>query len=245
MPLRGVWSFGGSARVILAEFCPILLPWQSSKMRSFWRFVLWSAVVAALIIGGLRAVAIRWWRLPLNDPWLQASVEPSLRGGDLIVLWRLTPPHYGDLVLCPEPNAPERVVVGRVLGEAGDSIVIEGTHVTVNGNSAASVSACTDSRLTVMHPGNGQPVEQRCDLEKVGGVIHPRASANGQPNAPARVSATVPDGRVFLVSDNRLFPFDSRDYGPVERSSCRETILYRLVGQKGFFDVERRFTYIP
>ncbi len=207
--------------------------------------MLWSAIVAALLIGALRAVAIRWWRLPLNDPWLQVSVEPSLRGGDLIVLWRLTPPHYGDLVLCPEPNAPERVVVGRILGEAGDAIVIEGTNVTVNGNSIASVSACTESRVTVVHPNNGQSVEQRCDMEKVGGVIHPRASAAGQPSATARVSTEVPQGQVFLVSDNRLFPFDSRDYGPVERSSCKETVVYRLVGQGGFFDVERRFTYIP
>jgi hypothetical protein len=47
-----------------------------------------------------------------------------------------------------------------------------------------------------------------------------------------------------LVSDNRLFPFDSRDYGPVERSTCAETVLFRLVGRDGFFDVGRRFTYI-
>ena len=227
------------------ELSLILLRWQSSKMRSFWRFMLWSAIVAALIVGALRAVAIRWWRLPLNDPWLQASVEPSLRGGDLVVLWRLTPPHYGDLVVCPEPNAPERVIVGRIMGEAGDSIVIEGSHVTVNGHSVATERACTQSRVTITHPGNGQPVEQPCDLEKAGGSLHPRASASGQPIAPARVAASVPDGRVFLVSDNRLFPFDSRDYGPVERSSCRETVIYRLVGQNGYFDVERRFTYIP
>jgi len=214
-------------------------------MRSLRRFILWSAIIAAVIVGALRAVAIRWWRVPVNDPWLQASVEPSLRGGDLIVLWRLTPPHYGDLVLCPEPNAPERVVIGRILGEPGDSMVIDGTLVTVNGHAVASESACTDHRVTVRHPGNGQPVEQNCEMEKSGGVLHPRASTSGHPIAPARVSATVPEGRVFLVSDNRLFPFDSRDYGPIERSSCTETVIYRLVGLNGFFDVDRRFTYIP
>jgi signal peptidase I len=207
--------------------------------------MLWSAILAALVVGALRAVAIRWWRLPLNDPWLQASVEPSLRGGDLIVLWRLTPPHYGDLVLCPEPNAPERVVVGRILGEAGDSIVIEGAHVTVNGHSVATERACTQAQLSVPHPGNGQAVDLRCDLEKAGGALYSRAYAAGASTALARVSTSVPEGRVFLVSDNRLLPFDSRDYGPVERSSCRESVVFRLIGQNGFFDVERRFTYIP
>jgi len=206
---------------------------------------LWSAIIAAVVVGALRAVAIRWWRLPVNDPWLEASVEPTLRGGDLVVLWRLTPPHYGDLVLCPEPNAPERVVIGRIVGEAGDSIVIESSSISLNGHTIPTERACNPATVSVKHPGNGQPVEQSCNMEKVGGVLHPRASTAGQAVAPARVSTTVPEGRVFLVSDNRLFPFDSRDYGPVERVSCHETVIYRLFGLDGFFDVDRRFTYIP
>jgi signal peptidase I len=207
--------------------------------------LLWSTIIAAVIVGALRAVAIRWWRLPVNDPWLEASVEPSLRGGDLVVLWRLTPPHYGDLVLCPEPSAPERVVIGRILAEAGDSIVIEGPGVSVNGHILPTERACSSAKVSVKHPGNGQPVEQQCEMEKAGGALHPRGSIAGHAVAPARVSTTVPEGRVFLVSDNRVFPFDSRDYGPVERRSCRETVLYRLVGLDGYFDVDRRFTYIP
>ncbi len=214
-------------------------------MRTILRFTLWTAFVAALIIGSLRAVAIRWWRVPSNDPWLEASIEPSLRGGDLILLWRLTTPHFGDLVLCPEPKAPERVVIGRILGESRDKIDIDASDVSVNGHHFISERACTERTVSVNHPGTSQPVEQSCDMEDLNGVLHQRASANGQPGQPARVTATVADGRVFLVSDNRLFPFDSRDYGPVERSACKESIFFRLVGRDGFFDVGRRFTYIP
>lgn len=214
-------------------------------MRSLWRFLLWSAIVAATIVGVLRAVAIRWWRLPINDPWLEASVEPTLRGGDLVLLWRLTPPHFGDLVNCPEPNAPERVVVGRVFGEPGDAIEIEASSVKVNSHLFQTERACTEPRVTVKHPRTGQPVEQACDMENVGDALHPVASVAGQPGAPSKMATTVPDGRVFLVSDNRLFPFDSRDYGPVERSSCKESVFFRLWGLDGFFDVGRRFTYIP
>ncbi len=214
-------------------------------MRSLWRFLLWSAVIAAVIIGALRLVAIRWWRLPTNDPWLEASIEPTLRGGDLVVVWRLTPPHYGDLVICPEPGAPERVVVGRILGEPADNIVIDAASVTVNNHLIPTERACSEATTIVKHPRTGQPINQGCEMESVGGTLHPRASASGQPGQPARVATTVPEGRVFLVSDNRFFPFDSRDYGPVERASCRETVIYRLLGQDGFFDVGRRFTYIP
>jgi signal peptidase I len=214
-------------------------------MRSIIRFVIWSAIVAGLLIAALRAVAIRWWRVPINDPWLEASIEPSLRGGDLIVLWRLTRPKFGDLVLCPEPKAPERVVIGRILGEARDTITIDGTNVTVNGHHYTSEYACAERIVTVRHPTNGDPVEQSCSMEEVGGKLHQRASVSGQPMQPAPATATVPDGRVFLVSDNRLFPYDSRDYGPVVLSTCTDTVVYRLVGRDGFFDVGRRFTYIP
>ncbi len=213
-------------------------------MRTLLRFALWTAIVAALLIGGLRAVAIRWWRVPTNDPWLEASIEPSLRGGDLIVLWRLTPPRFGDLVMCPEPKAPERVVIGRVMGEARDKVEIDGSGVSVNGHRFITETACSERTVSVKHPSKGELVEQDCHLEKVGGGLHPRAEVSGHRLQPAPVTANVPDGRVFLVSDNRLFPFDSRDFGPVERSTCKESVVFRLVGRDGFFDVARRFTYI-
>jgi hypothetical protein len=54
----------------------------------------------------------------------------------------------------------------------------------------------------------------------------------------------VPPGHVYLVSDNRLFPYDSRDFGPVEARSCKETVFFRLVGRGGFFDAKTRFTYV-
>lgn len=214
-------------------------------MRTILRFILWTAIIAALIVGGLRAVAIRWWRVPVNDPWLEASLEPSLRGGDLVILWRLTPPKFGNLVICPEPKAPERVVLGRILGEAGDRVEVNGSAITVNGHLYPTERACSERTVTVKHPTKGELVEQSCDMEDVGGALHPRASTAGQALVPPAFTANVPEGRVFLISDNRLFPYDSRDYGPVERSTCKEAVLYRLFGQDGFFDVGRRFTYIP
>jgi hypothetical protein len=62
--------------------------------------------------------------------------------------------------------------------------------------------------------------------------------------SPSDAQATVPNGQVWLVSDNRQFPWDSRDFGPVQRTTCTETVFFRLVGKGGFFDVSSRNQYI-
>src|SRR3954468_13583232 len=101
-------------------------------MRKMFRFLFWCALIVGGVIGVLRLTAIRWWRVPSDDPYLTASTSPSVRAGDLILLWRLSRPHFGDLVLCPEPKHPERMVIGRLVGESRDDLQVNGADITVN-----------------------------------------------------------------------------------------------------------------
>ena len=213
-------------------------------MRKLVRFVVWVLVIVGAIVGVARLTAIRWWRIPNDDPYLEASIAPTLRGGDLVLLWRLTKPRFGDLVLCPEPEASHRVVIGRIVGESGDVVKVEGATLFVNGARAETDLACTPPRFTVEHPATDKEVEQGCDMEVTGNATHPRGGTGGHSVQPAPVDTTVDPGRVFLLSDNRLLPYDSRDFGTVERSTCTETVVFRLVSEQGYFDVDRRFTFI-
>src|SRR5215216_6068952 len=101
-------------------------------MRKMFRFLFWLALVVGIFVGVLRLTAIRWWRVPHDDQYLTASISPSIWPGDLLLLWRLTRPGFGDLVVCPEPGHPERVVVGRLVGEERDVVQVEGSTITVN-----------------------------------------------------------------------------------------------------------------
>jgi signal peptidase I len=210
-------------------------------MRALARALLWIAGTLAVLIGLARAVAIRWWQIPSEDVYLGTSLAPTLQGGDTILLWRLTKPDLGDLVMCPEPKHPERVVIGRIAAEGGQTIRVEGTRVTVEGKALPVESSCLEDSFVTNDPQTGISHEQRCQLEVIGGRTHPRGSASG-PTAPLPVEATVPEDMVYLVSDNRQFPYDSRDYGPVDRALCTETVVFRLVGAKGFGDSATRFT---
>jgi signal peptidase I len=213
-------------------------------MRKMFRFLFWVALVLGVVIGLLRLTVIRWWRVPSNDPYLTASISPTLRGGDLILLWRLGRPGFSDLVLCPEPKQPGRVVIGRIAGVGRDEVEVTGADITVNHKRQSVEGNCAERTFTEKDPGTGFEVEQHCSIEDLGGSTNFRGEIPPESNHPADVKTVVPDNQVWLVSDNRLFPYDSRDFGAVPQETCTETVFFRLVGAKGFFDTSSRKDYI-
>jgi len=220
-------------------------------MRSLGRTVLWVSVIVAVIIGVARATAIRWWRVPADDIYLNASLTPTLRGGDLVILWRLSKPTLGDLVLCPEPPSESesgntgRIVVGRVVAEGGDSVAVNQGNVIVNGKRLPTEGACPTPEFTTNDPETETEVTQHCSMEAIGSNRHMTGRRGSEIKLPIdQPEVLINDGQVWLASDNRMFPFDSRDYGAVDLSSCKETIIFRLVSAKGYFDEENRLTFI-
>jgi type IV secretory pathway protease TraF len=74
----------------------------------------------------------------------------------------------------------------------------------------------------------------------MGGVKHMRLNTR----KTADFSTEVEPGFFFLLSDNRDMPYDSRNYGNVDKDTCKETPVFRLVSAAGMSDVESRFTFI-
>jgi len=211
-------------------------------MSKFLRGLAWTLVILAGLIGILRLTVIRWWRVPLGDPYLEASIAPSLRGGDWVILWRGSAPSDGSLVLCPEPKASGRYTIGRILAKANDHVQVAGGGVRVNSRGFEREGSC--DAFNVSDPATHQDIKQSCSLEVVGTRTHLRGDPNPTLPTPGELELEVPGGRVFLVSDNRQFPWDSRDFGVIERATCAETVVFRLVSKDGFFDVANRFTLI-
>ena len=211
-------------------------------MGKLLKFLVWVLAICGVVIGVARAVAIRWWRVPANDPYLEASIAPTLRGGDLVILSRWSEPYAGDLVICPEPKTPERMTIGRVIGVGGDTITLQGSGVALNGHRVRTEGNCKHSRFSVIDPSAQTPVEQSCSREELGGASHERGDAASESGEP--FTTTLESSQTFLLSDNRRFPWDSREFGPAARATCKETIVFRLVSAKGFWDVPNRFTLI-
>jgi signal peptidase I len=213
-------------------------------MGNILKLVLVVAALVGMVIGIARLTVLRWWRVPLDDPYLEASVAPTLRGGDLVLLWRATTPNFGALVVCPDPEDSARVVIGRIAGEGGDKLTIDGDGLEINDRKAHTETACSEAMFEVADPSTGSTVEQACVIEDLGGVGHMRGSVADVKGGPPPSTREVGPGKVFLVSDNRRYPYDSRNFGSLDASTCKESIFFRLVSKNGFLDVKPRFTYV-
>lgn len=220
-------------------------------MRSLGRTVLWITILVAIVVGVARITAIRWWRVPPDDLYLGSSITPTLRSGDLIILWRLSKPIVGDLVLCPEPPSESdqgetgRIVIGRVVAEGGDSVEVSRGQVIVNDRPLPTEGSCPQREFTTLDPETENEVNQHCSYESIGANRHMTGQHGPEVSVPIdQPEVEINEGQFWLASDNRMFPFDSRDYGSVDRASCKETIIFRLVSEKGYFDSENRLTLI-
>ncbi|HEX2732557.1 MAG TPA: signal peptidase I [Polyangiaceae bacterium] len=212
-------------------------------MQGINRFLAWTALVLVGLVGVLRATALRWWQVPTGDPELEASIAPTLHGGDWVLLWRLTRPALGDLVVCPDPADPTNVVIGRIVAEANDRVLIQGPDVEVNGHRFDIEYNCTERTFKVTDPDSLKEVELYCDMENVGDTLHMRGYGAAKKDA-AKFAKQISSGNAFLLSDNRMHPFDSRHFGTVDRRTCTEKVFFRLVSKDGFFDAANRLSSI-
>lgn len=212
-------------------------------MRKLVRFSLWTGLVLAAIGVLLRLFFFQVWTIPSDDKLMSASIAPSLAGGDFVVLLHAGRPSFGDLVRCADPEAPTRHIIGRIAAESSDTLVVTDASLIVNGKQSSTEVACSPARVVVEDPTSGDQVELRCEVEDLAGVKHKRATKAADTH-PRSEEQTIKTGFVYLVSDNRAYPDDSRLYGAVPLSSCDARIVFRLWSALGFSDIENRFTWI-
>jgi signal peptidase I len=211
-------------------------------MKKLTNGLLWTLGVIAAIALLLRALLFDVWKVP-DDPILAASVAPTLAGGDVVVLLTSGTPGFGELVRCADPDTPGSYVVGRIAGVGGDVVETEGSLLIRNDTRYVPESACPNPKVTIKHPTTGLDVEIGCDVIAMGGDRHFRGTS---PQGPLerKVRTEVRTSTVFILSDNRNFHDDSRDFGVQPVELCKDRILLRLWSKDGWSDEENRLTYV-
>ena len=211
-------------------------------MQGFLKFLAWVVGIAAGICAILYVGLLDVWTTPTDDAEFVVSIEPTLSGGDTVLFMRHGVPGIPDLVRCDDPDAPGRFVVGRIVGGCRDSISISSESLTVNGSHAPAPRACVTPRITLRNPATDEDEELSCRQQEYAGITFDSVSQADHPEPPR--STVVPDGQVYLLSDNRHMHLDSRDFNALDPHTCKH-IVFRLWSRLGWGDSARRFSFIP
>jgi signal peptidase I len=170
--------------------------------RSPWR----SAVEWALVIGGALLVALVVRTFLVQAFWIpSASMEPTLHEGDRVLVNKLSydlhDVHHGDVIVFERPDEPDDVPHPE--DEIRDLI-----------------------KRVIALPGDV--------IEGRDGVVYLNDEPLDEPYLAPDTPTTdlprqeIPEGKVFVMGDNRTNSHDSRRFGPVDESSIVGRAFLRI-----------------
>lgn len=180
-----------------------------------WRSV--ASTIAILLIAPFVALLLTMFvfqSYQVDGP----SMEPTLQNNDRLIVWKLPrtwaritghdyQPARGDIVVFAEPNlelcgiGAGKQLIKRVIALPGERITIKDGTVTVYN---------TD------HPQGFQPDT----LMDYGNTI---------PATNHDTDVNVPEGRIFVLGDNRPESLDSRCFGPIDLGDVVGKLSFRVL----------------
>lgn len=120
------------------------------------------------------------------------SMENTLQSGDRLWMLKLAEIERFDVVIFPAPTDPEKLYVKRVIGVAGDEIEMRDDVLYLNG---APVEELYLNSKRSEHEGT---FTYDFTLEEITG------------------ETTVPEGKLFVMGDNRRNSLDGRRFGFID-----------------------------
>jgi signal peptidase I len=155
-----------------------------------------SVIVAVVIAMIIKGLLLQTYTIP------SGSMMNTLLEGDFIVLNRLaytfSTPERGDVVVFEYPVEPNKDFIKRIVGQPGDKIML------------------VDKRVYV----NGSPYKE--DYKRTNNAMPLPAEMTTKDNFS---EFTVPEGKYFMMGDNRDNSYDSRFWGFVDESKIKGKAL--------------------
>ncbi|HEX3730401.1 MAG TPA: signal peptidase I [Opitutaceae bacterium] len=209
-------------------------------LAAFWREWLRPLVLAGAVILPIKSAVADWEWVP------SGSMEPTIVPLEFVAINKLAydlkvpfttrhlavwdNPKRGDIVIFFSPDQDIRLVK-RVIGLPGDTILLRGDALTINGVPLSYERWSGPTPLTTDERGYRQGLFAQEDLP---GKPHVLMVMPQRPALRDFGPVTVPAGSYFMMGDNRDDSHDSRFFGCVSR----DRIVGRAVGIAASFDLQ-------
>lgn len=194
-----------------------------SRARHWWRKEVRPLLILLLIAFSIRSSLADWNDVPTG------SMKPTILEGDRVFVNKLaydlkmpfttrhiaewSNPQRGDIAVFFSPHDGKRYVK-RVIGLPGDTIELRNNALVINGQ-PVEYQPIAEELVRDLAPADR--AGRVFASEKLPGQTH---AVVGNPAAPAPrtfAPVRVPEGRYFMMGDNRDDSFDSRFWGTVDR----------------------------
>jgi signal peptidase I len=211
--------------------------------RRWWRKEIRPLLILALVMFSIRSSLADWNDVP------SGSMKPSILEGDRIYVnklaydlkvpfttWHLAQwgnPQRGDIVVFYSPKDGTRLVK-RVIGLPGDTVELRNEQLVINGQPVEYASP--DPKMAAQLP-EADRARGIFATEKLPASPHAVMALNGVPAMRTFGPVHVPDGRYFMMGDNRDDSFDSRYFGTVPREKIvgRATAVVLSINKSNYW----------
>ena len=198
-------------------------------MKGFFKFLLWLAILLMV------AYAVASWLLVDFVEIGQNDMAPTLAQGDFFVVYRHATPDVGDVLVCEHPSQPGRPIAGRLVAKAGQRVAIRRGMLVLDGRQL-DTDVPTPSKIHFVDPNNHEQRSLSLRREFRGDDVWTVAVA--ETRQPLEMSERVVHGGYFLLSDNRSYGFDSRNFGEFDPTMCRGVAFFLLTTGTGNGDLD-------
>ena len=149
-------------------------------------------VIKVVVVAGVTIVAVRYY---LFKPFYVkgASMEPNFNDHEYLIIdelsYRFRAPQRGEVIVFKYPENPKEYFLKRIIAVPGERVKVNNGHLTV---------------YNAAHPEGAEVQETYLDTHLL---------------TLGEKTTTLGENQYFVLGDNRMNSYDSRRFGPIDKSA--------------------------